>query len=81
MPLAEEYQELLNSKCADMKNLGGKDGGSIIAACFLSRFAKKYHWAHLDIAGIASNRATGMDAATGRPVPLLAQYLLNYCKH
>ncbi len=80
MPLAEEYQEQLNSKFADIKNVGGSDAGSILAACFLSRFTKKYHWAHLDIAGTAWDRAT-LDAATGRPVPLLAQYLLNCCKN
>ena len=79
MPLAEEYQNKLNSKVADLVNVGGKDGASITAACFLSRFTKKYHWAHLDIAGTSRYRQEeGM--ATGKPVPLLAQYLLNYCK-
>ena len=78
LPLAEEYQELLNSKFADIKNIGNGDAGSITAACFLSRFTKKYHWAHLDIAGTAcDNKASADASSTGRPVPLLAQYLLN----
>jgi leucyl aminopeptidase len=66
----------LDSNFADMANIGGKEGGAITAACFLSRFAKKFHWAHLDIAGTAwkTGKAKG---ATGRPVPLLTQYLLD----
>lgn len=76
MPVWDDYQSQLDSKFADMNNVGGSDAGSITAACFLSRFAKKFHWAHLDIAGTAHVR--GKEAyATGRPVPLLAQYLLN----
>jgi leucyl aminopeptidase len=80
MPLWDEYQDLLDSPFADMANIGGTEGGSITAACFLSRFAKKYHWAHLDIAGTAwhprsTKRVT--KGATGRPVPLLVQYLLD----
>ncbi|CUA84341.1 aminopeptidase A. Metallo peptidase. MEROPS family M17 [Gulbenkiania indica] len=74
MPLWEEYQELLKSPFADMANIGGRPGGSITAACFLSRFAKAYDWAHLDIAGTAWKG--GKDkGATGRPVPLLMQFL------
>ncbi len=74
MPLWEEYQELLKSPFADMANIGGRAGGSISAACFLSRFAKAYDWAHLDIAGTAWK--SGKDkGSTGRPVPLLVQYL------
>ena len=59
-----------------MANIGGRPGGTITAGCFLSRFAKKYHWAHLDIAGTAwkSGAAKG---STGRPVPMLVQFLLN----
>jgi hypothetical protein len=53
MPLWDDYQEQLKSSLADMANIGGRPAGSITAACFLSRFAKKYHWAHLDIAGTA----------------------------
>jgi len=77
LPLWEEYQEALNSNFADMANVSGKrDGGAIVAACFLARFAKKLHWAHLDIAGTAWK--TGKEkGATGRPVPLLTQYLLD----
>ena len=77
LPLWEDYQEGLDSNFADMANIASnKDGGAIIAACFLSRFAKKFHWAHLDIAGTAwkTGKAKG---ATGRPVPLLTQYLLD----
>lgn len=74
LPLLEEYQELLKSNFADMANIGGRAGGTITAACFLSRFTQKYHWAHLDIAGTAwlSQEKKG---ATGRPVPLLFEYL------
>jgi leucyl aminopeptidase len=59
-----------------MANIGGKGGGTITAACFLSRYAKKFHWAHLDIAGTAwlSGAEKG---GTGRPVPLLTQYLMD----
>jgi leucyl aminopeptidase len=80
LPLWEEYQESLKSNFADMANVGGRDAGAITAACFLARFAKKYHWAHLDIAGTAwlSGDSKG---ATGRPVPLLTQYLLDRCAH
>jgi leucyl aminopeptidase len=75
LPLWEEYQDQLESNFADMANVGGREAGAVTAACFLSRFAKKLHWAHLDIAGTAwkSGKAKG---ATGRPVPLLTQYLL-----
>lgn len=75
LPLWDEYQSQLDSNFADMANIGGRAGGSITAACFLSRFAKKYDWAHLDIAGTAwkSGKEKG---ATGRPVPLLVTYLL-----
>ena len=76
LPLWDEYQEQLNSNFADMANIGGREAGTITAACFLSRFTKKLHWAHLDIAGTAwkTGKAKG---ATGRPVPLLTQYLLD----
>jgi leucyl aminopeptidase len=76
LPIWEEYQELLQSNFADMANIGGKDAGTITAACFLSRYAEKFRWAHLDIAGTAWR--SGQDkGATGRPVPLLSQYLFN----
>ncbi|HAJ72169.1 MAG TPA: leucyl aminopeptidase [Methylophilaceae bacterium] len=75
MPLWEDYQNQLDSNFADMANIGGRAGGSITAACFLSRFTKKYHWAHLDIAGTAwkSGKEKG---GTGRPVPLLTTFLV-----
>ena len=76
MPLWDDYQELLKSPFADMGNIGGRWAGAITAACFLSRFTKKFKWAHLDVAGTASK--SGSDkGATGRPVPLLAHYLLD----
>ncbi len=75
LPLWDEYQDLLKSNFADMANIGGRYGGAITAAAFLSRFTKDYRWAHLDIAGTAwlSGEAKG---ATGRPVPLLAEFLI-----
>src|SRR5574340_163856 len=75
LPLWEDYQEQLKSNFADMANIGGRAAGTITAACFLSRFTKKYRWAHLDIAGTAwkSGKEKG---ATGRPVPLLTQFLI-----
>jgi len=76
MPLWDDYQEQLKSSLADMANIGGRPAGSITAACFLSRFARKYHWAHLDIAGTAYKG--GRDkGSTGRPVSLLVHFLLN----
>ena len=75
MPLWDDYQDLLKSPFADMANIGGRWGGSITAACFLSRFTRKYVWAHLDIAGTAWKSGTDK-GATGRPVPLLMHYLL-----
>ena len=74
MPLDDAYQDQLKSNFADMANIGGRPAGSVTAACFLARFTKAYPWAHLDIAGTAwkSGAAKG---ATGRPVPLLVQFL------
>jgi len=77
MPIMEEYQEQLKSPFADMSNVGGRAAGTITAACFLSRFAKKFNWAHLDVAGTAAMMGTNDRYATGRPVPLLMQFLLN----
>ncbi|MGZ5033483.1 MAG: leucyl aminopeptidase [Usitatibacter sp.] len=75
MPLWEDYQEALKSNFADMPNIGSRAGGSITAACFLSRFTKSYPWAHLDVAGTAWK--SGADkGATGRPVALLTHFLL-----
>jgi leucyl aminopeptidase len=75
MPLWDDYQKQLDTPFADMANIGGPGGGSITAACFLARFTRKYKWAHLDIAGSAWNSAP--KGATGRPVGLLAHYLLD----
>jgi leucyl aminopeptidase len=75
MPLWDDYQEGLNSNFADFANVAGRAGGSITAACFLSRFTKKYDWAHLDLAGVAY-REGKEKGATGRPVPLLTTWLL-----
>lgn len=78
MPLWDEYQEQIKSPFADMANTGGRSAGTITAACFLSRFAKKFHWAHLDVAGTAAMMGgTAERFATGRPVPLLMQYLID----
>lgn len=76
LPLWDEYQEQIESPFADMVNTGGRPAGAITAGAFLSRFTKKYNWAHLDIAGTAwkSGKEKG---STGRPVPLLTQFLLN----
>ncbi|MEO5676819.1 MAG: leucyl aminopeptidase [Usitatibacter sp.] len=75
MPLWDEYQEGLKSNFADIPNIGSRAGGSITAACFLSRFTKSYPWAHLDIAGTAWK--SGADkGATGRPVSLLVHFLI-----
>ena len=80
LPLFDEYQEQLDSPFADIANIGGPKAGTITAGCFLSRFAKKYHWAHLDIAGTAWISGGQDKGATGRPVPLLTQYLLDRVK-
>ncbi len=77
LPLWEDYQQQLKTNFADMANVGGRAAGTITAACFLSRFAKDYKWAHLDIAGTAW-QSGNKKGATGRPVPLLMQYLLNH---
>lgn len=75
MPLWDDYQQQLKSNFADIANIGGPAAGSVTAACFLSRFANDYNWAHLDIAGSAWNSAP--KGATGRPVALLTRYLLD----
>ncbi len=76
LPLWDEYQEQLKSNFADIANIGGRDAGTITAACFLSKFTSNYHWAHLDIAGTAF-KSGERKGATGRPVPLLTQYIIN----
>ncbi|MCV6604810.1 MAG: leucyl aminopeptidase [Porticoccaceae bacterium] len=80
MPLWDEYDQQLKSNFADIPNIGaGRDAGSITAACFLARFAKKYNWAHLDIAGTFWNSGANK-GATGRPVPMLTEYLIKLAK-
>ncbi|HVC29342.1 MAG TPA: leucyl aminopeptidase [Gammaproteobacteria bacterium] len=76
LPMYEDYQEGLKSNFADFANVGGREGGAITAACYLSRFTKDMRWAHLDIAGTAW-KSDAEKGATGRPVPLLVQYLLD----
>jgi leucyl aminopeptidase len=75
MPLWDDYQEQIKSPFADIANVGGRPAGSVTAACFLARFARKFKWAHLDIAGTAWR--SGKDkGSTGRPVPLLTTFLM-----
>lgn len=78
LPLSEEYQEQLKSNFADLANIGGRWGGAITAGAFLSNFTKDYPWAHLDIAGTAWLQGANK-GATGRPVSLLTQFLINRC--
>ena len=75
LPLDDDYAEALKSNFADVANVGGRAGGAITAAKFLHRFATKYPWAHLDIAGTAWKSGANK-GATGRPVPLLLEFLL-----
>jgi len=76
LPLWDEYQGMLDSTYADVYNIGGRWAGAITAGCFLSRFTEGQRWAHLDIAGSGSDDGKrGM--ATGRPVGLLSQWLLD----
>ncbi len=76
LPLWDEYQSQLNSTFADVYNIGGRNAGAITAGCFLARFAEGQRWAHLDIAGV-SNDDGKLGMATGRPVGLLAQWLMD----
>jgi leucyl aminopeptidase len=78
MPLWDDYQDQLKSNFADMANIGGREAGMITAGCFLARFTKKLNWAHLDIAGVAWFGGA-KKGSTGRPVPLLTQYLMERC--
>jgi leucyl aminopeptidase len=75
MPIWDDYQPMLKTNFADIQNIGGRMAGAITAACFLARFAESYHWAHLDIAGTAW-KGGGDKGATGRPVGLLAHFLM-----
>lgn len=81
LPLFDEYQEQLDSPFADIANIGGPKAGTVTAACFLSRFTTEYPWVHLDIAGTAWVGGGKDKGATGRPVPLLTEYLLNLVKN
>ena len=76
LPLWSEYHQDLESPFADMRNCGSREAGSITAGCFLAKFCEDYTWAHIDIAGVASTSGKTMQA-TGRPVSLLVQYLIN----
>ncbi len=76
LPLWDEYQGSLDSAFADIYNIGGRWAGAITAGCFLSRFTEGQRWAHLDIAGV-SNGEGKLGMATGRPVGMLSQWLLN----
>ena len=78
MPVWDEYQQQLKSNFADLANIGGREAGSVTAACFLSRFATKFPWAHLDIASTAWNSGANK-GSTGRPVPLLCDFILSRC--
>ena len=82
LPIWEEYSEILNSNFADMASSAGRSGssgaGATVAACFLSKFIDEYRWAHLDVAGTAWHRGKHLEAS-GRPVALLCQFLINYC--
>ena len=75
LPLWDDYRAQLNSPFADIANVGGRFAGTITAAIFLSAFAEDYKWAHLDIAGTAWHSGA-LKGATGRPVPLLMEFLL-----
>jgi len=81
LPVQEDYQEALKSNFADMGNIGnnGPKGGAVTAACFLARFAKAYRWAHLDIAG-TSWLSGPQKGASGRPVPMLLEFVLSQTK-
>ena len=78
LPMWDDYSKQLKSNFADLANIGGRSAGSITAACFLKHFTEKYDWAHLDVAGTAWKSA-GPKGATGRPVPLLIEFLLGRC--
>ena len=80
LPLWDEYEAQLKSNFADLPNIGSKGAGTITAAVFLSKFVKDYSWAHLDIAGTAWISGENK-TSTGRPIPLLIQYLINLSKY
>ena len=78
LPLWDDYQKQIDTTFADMQNVGGFAGGSITAGCFLSRFCEDVNWAHIDIAGTAWK--SKKEGATGRPVAMMVQYLINESK-
>ena len=75
LPLTEEYSDQLKSNFADFANVGGRDGGAITAATFLGKFTQGMPWAHLDVAGTAYQGGAAK-GSTGRPTPLLADFLI-----
>jgi leucyl aminopeptidase len=79
LPVGEEYADQLKSNFADLANVGGREGGACTAASFLWKFAKDLRWAHLDIAGTAWLGGS-QKGSTGRPVPLLVDFLLSRSK-
>jgi leucyl aminopeptidase len=79
MPIGEEYADLLKSNFADIANVGGREGGACTAASFLGKFAKDLKWAHLDVAGTAWLSGS-QKGSTGRPVPLLVDFLIHRAK-
>ena len=76
LPLWDDYTRQLKSNFADLANIGGRNAGAVTAACFLQEFVEDFRWAHLDIAGTAW-KSGGEKGATGRPVPLLVEFLIN----
>jgi len=80
LPIGDEYAELLKSNFADIANVGGREGGACTAATFLSKFAKDLAWAHLDVAGTAWVGGS-QKGSTGRPVPLLVDFLVHWARH
>jgi leucyl aminopeptidase len=76
LPLADEYDQQLKSNFADFANVGGRDGGAITAGCFLGKFTEGMNWAHLDIAGTAWRSGGLAKGSTGRPVPMLTEFVL-----
>jgi leucyl aminopeptidase len=76
LPITEEYAEQLKSNFADFANIGGREGGAITAAAFLGKFTQGLKWAHLDVAGIAY-QGGAQKGSTGKPTPLLADFLIH----
>ncbi len=76
LPVTEEYADQLKSNFADFANVGGRDGGASTAAAFLSKFTQGLKWAHLDVAGTAY-QGGAQKGSTGRPTPLLADFLIH----